>query len=309
VNAPANNTALLERLPQVRGRYRADVPLADQTWFRVGGAAQVVFKPEDAQDLAHFLRHKPADVPVTVLGAASNVIIRDGGIDGVLIRLGRGFAQLSLDARSGNLTAGAANLDVNVAQYAMQQGRGGLAFLCGIPGAIGGALRMNAGAYGSEIKDVLHEAELVTPSGEMKRISAAEMGFAYRHCSLPTDVIFTAAIFRTQPQDASEIAEQMRAIQEARSATQPIRARTGGSSFRNPEGAKAWELIDAAGLRATIRGGAMVSEKHCNFLINTGSARAADLEQLMQHIIARVKEHSGIELEPEIQFLGKPLSY
>lgn len=321
---------ILEKLPPVRGRYREQVPLADQTWFRVGGAAEVVFKPADIDDLAHFLKELAKDsvpstgansqndapkshpagvqrragsIPVTILGAASNIVVRDGGIEGVVIRLGRGFAGLGME--KGLVVAGAANLDVNVAQFALQQSLTGLEFLSGIPGAIGGALRMNAGAYGTEIKDVLVKAELVTPSGEVQLLHADELGFRYRHCSLPDGVIFTKAWLRAEPGDASAIAARMAEIARARQDSQPVRARTGGSTFRNPPGHKAWELIDAAQLRGMMIGGAQLSEKHCNFLINTGSATAADLEALTQRIIRQVKESSGIELEPEIRFIGK----
>lgn len=332
--------SLIEKLPEVRGRYRDNVPLADTTWFRVGGAAQVVFKPADVEDLAHFLkeldsrlRGSDETIPVTVLGAASNIVVRDGGIDGVVIRLGRGFHELHLDpviARSNGdeaisgansqeiaaptasahndayyIVAGAANLDVNVAQFALQQSVQGLEFLSGIPGAIGGALRMNAGAYGREIKDVLVKAEFVTAHGEIQVLTVDELGFSYRHCSLPEDVIFTRAWFKAEPDNAQAIAARMQEIQTSRADTQPIRARTGGSTFRNPTGYKAWELIDAAQLRGMMVGGAQVSEKHCNFLINTGTATAADLERLTQRIIEQVKNHSGITLEPEIKFIGK----
>lgn len=293
----------------MRGRYRENVKLADLSWFRVGGAAQVVFKPEDAEDLAYFLKHKPEAVPVTVLGAASNVVIRDGGIEGVLIRPGRGFNALRL-TRYGLrddviIEAGAANPDVNVAQFALQHGLSGLEFLSGIPGTIGGALRMNAGAYGREIKDVLLRAEYVTPEGKICTATAEEMGFSYRHCSLPEGCIFTRAWLCAQPGDPAFIAARMDEIAAARSDAQPVRARTGGSTFRNPQGRKAWELIDEAGLRGMMEGGAQVSEKHCNFLINTGTATASDLERLVTRIIRQVKARSGIELEPEIRFIGK----
>ncbi len=297
-------------LPSVRGRIRAGVSLADITWFRVGGEAQWVFKPADVDDLAAFVRaisvtprlHDDC-IPITILGAASNVVVRDGGVDGVVVRLGRGFAGMACEGDV--IVAGAANLDVNVAQFALQQSLTGLEFLSGIPGAIGGALRMNAGAYGSEIKDVLEKAEVIFPGGEISILQTGELGFSYRHCGLPEGCIFTRAWLRAQKGDPEVIAARMDEIKASREDSQPVRARTGGSTFRNPEGYKAWELIDAAGLRGTVEGGAMVSEKHCNFLINTGDATAADLERLVNNIIRQVKEHSGITLVPEIKFIGK----
>ncbi len=295
---------ILDRLPSVRGRYREEASLADTSWFRVGGPAEVLYKPADAEDLAQFIRAVPKDIPLTILGVGSNVIVRDGGIDGVVIRLGRGFTELSVEGD--RLIAGAANLDVNVAQFAAEHGRAGLEFLIGIPGGIGGALAMNAGAYGSEIQDVLIEAEAVSPQGEVKTLPVEELRYAYRHCGLGEGWIFTKAVFHTGTGDPEAIKARMAEISSAREATQPVRERTGGSTFKNPSGHKAWELIDAADCRGMIRGKAQVSEKHCNFLINTGGASAADLIALGEAVRDKVKIHCGIELEWEIKFIGKP---
>lgn len=296
---------MIADLPPVRGRYREHVCLAETTWFRVGGVADVVFKPADPEDLAFFLREKAPDIPVTILGAASNVVVRDGGLRGVVIRLGRGFNQLAME-EEGVLLAGAANLDVNVAQFALKQSVKGLEFLSGIPGTIGGALRMNAGAYGREVKDCLIKAEVIFPDGSLQIIETSALGLSYRTCSLPEGSLFTRAWFFAVAGNPAMIAAEMQRIQASRQDSQPIRARTGGSTFKNPPGQKAWELIDAAGGRGMMRGGAQVSEKHCNFLINTGTATAADLERLTQDLIRQVYEHSGITLTPEIRFIGEP---
>ncbi len=294
--------SLIERLPEVRGRYQENVDLSGQTWFRVGGPAEVVFRPADAEDLAAFLRDKPANVPVTVIGVTSNLLIRDGGIPGVVIRLGKGFNQIDFSADM--VTVGAAVLDLNLAKAALAEGRTGLAFMSGIPGSIGGGLRMNAGAYGSEFKDVLFSAELVTGDGILRRVPAGTLGMSYRHSDAPSDWIFTAATFQAPVGDRDEIKAAMDEIKRSREASQPIRERTGGSTFANPEGHKSWQLIDAAGCRGLQIGGAMVSEKHCNFLINTGTATAADIEVLGEEVRRRVKQTSGIELRWEIRRIG-----
>ncbi len=299
---------LIERLPGVRGRLEADAPLARFTWFKVGGAADVLFQPEDAGDLAGFLRDKPADVPVTVIGTASNVIIRDGGIEGVVVRIGRGFA--GIEAEGGIITAGAGANDLNVARLACDAGLGGLEFLSGIPGAIGGAIRMNAGAYGREIKDVIIDADALDATGNRHRLGLPELGLGYRRSIVPEDWIFTAARLRGVPGDKDEIARRMDEIGSEREKTQPVKTPTGGSTFRNPEGAnpegaKAWELIEKAGCRGLSRGGARVSDQHCNFLINDGDATAADLEGLGEEIRRRVLKHSGVTLEWEIRRLGR----
>jgi len=295
---------LLRRLPPVRGRLRANAPLAAQTWFRVGGNAEVLFKPADENDLAEFLAACPADVPVQCIGAASNLIIRDGGLPGVTIKLGSEFATIAQHDKQ--ITVGAAALDTTVAQHAAEASLTGLEFLSGIPGTIGGALRMNAGAYGAEINDHLHSATAVDRSGVIHTISAPELCLSYRHCAAPLDWIFTSATFHAAPGDAMEITARMAEIKSAREATQPVRARTGGSTFANPKGHKAWQLIDAAGCRGMKLGGAQVSELHCNFLLNTGDATAADLENLGEEVHARVRAHSGIELRWEIQRIGVP---
>jgi len=296
---------LIDRLPAVRGRLTANAPLSGITWFRVGGPAEVMFRPADRDDLLEFLAAKPADVPVTVLGVASNVLIRDGGLPGVTLRLGRGFAEVT--AEGSDLLCGAAVLDVNVARTAKQAGIAGLEFLAGVPGTIGGAVRMNAGAYGKETKDVLVWAEAADPEGKVHRLSNADLKFEYRRSALPEDWICLGARLAGQPGDPAEIEARMKEIQGQRAESQPIRSRTGGSTFKNPPGQKAWQLIDAAGCRGLKLGGAMVSDKHCNFLINTGEATATDLENLGEEVRRRVKETSGIELEWEIKRLGVPL--
>lgn len=302
--AARQSTPLLDRLPAVRGRLTADAPLAGITWFRVGGAAEVMFRPADRDDLIAFLKAKPADVPVTVLGVASNVLIRDGGLPGVTLRLGRGFADVEADGS--DLLCGAAVLDVNVARSAKQYGIAGLEFLSGVPGTLGGAVRMNAGAYGKETKDVLIWAEAVDPQGEVHRLANADLKFEYRRSALPEDWICLAARLSGTSGDPAEIEARMQEIQNQRAGSQPIRSRTGGSTFKNPPGGKAWQLIDAAGCRGLTLGGAMVSEQHCNFLINTGEATAADLENLGEEVRRRVKASSGTELEWEIKRLGVP---
>jgi UDP-N-acetylmuramate dehydrogenase len=296
---------LIERLPPVRGRLSEDVPLAPLTWFRVGGPAEVMFRPADEADLAAFLAGKPADVPVTVLGVASNLLVRDGGIPGVVIRLGRGFVEIS--AEGDTVRTGAGALDLNVALTARDAGVGGLEFLSGIPGTIGGALRMNAGAYGRELKDVLRRAVALDGQGKRHEGDAVSLGLSYRHSDAPEDWIFLGAELAGAPGDAAEIGRRMAEIQATREASQPIRARTGGSTFANPPGHKAWELIDRAGCRGLKRGDAQVSEKHTNFLINTGAATAADLEGLGEEVRRRVFEQSGISLDWEIKRVGRPL--
>ena len=295
---------LIERLPEVRGRLSEHVPLAGITWLRVGGPAEVMFRPADSEDLAAFLAAKPDDVPVTVIGVGSNLLVRDGGIPGVTIRLGRGFTTVATDRAE--IRAGAAALDLNVALTCRDAGIAGLEFLSGVPGTIGGALSMNAGAYGREMKDVLVAAEAAAPDGVLHRLSNSEMGFSYRHSGVSEDWIFVAAYLQGEPGDATEIAQRMSRIGSARKESQPMRARTGGSTFTNPPGRKAWELIDAAGCRGMRRGGAMMSEIHCNFLINTGNASAEDLEQLAEDVRQRVREDSGIDLKWEIRRVGIP---
>jgi UDP-N-acetylmuramate dehydrogenase len=294
---------LIKRLPEVRGRLSADVNLCDLTWFRVGGPAQVVFSPADEDDLAGFLQELSADIPVTTIGIGSNLLVRDGGIPGVVIRLGRGFGAIEVE-EDYRISAGAAVPDVKLAISAAEAGIAGLAFYRGIPGSIGGALRMNGGSYGTETKDVLVRVHGVAPKGEKITLKVEEMGYSYRHCSVAEDIIFTRALFQGTSGDPVQIAEDMRAITEAREQTQPIKSRTGGSTFKNPEGHKSWQLIDAAGCRGLKVGGAHVSEKHCNFLINEGEATAKDLETLGETVRARVLAHSGVQLEWEIKRIG-----
>jgi UDP-N-acetylmuramate dehydrogenase len=294
---------LKAKLPALRGRLIGNQPVAELTWFRVGGPAQVLFSPADDRDLAYALRRLPDAVPVMVIGLGSNLIVRDGGIPGVVIRLGRGFSDVVIE--TGNrVRAGAAVPDLRVARAAQEAGIAGLAFLRGIPGSIGGALRMNGGAYGRETKDALIEARGVNRRGDILSYANAEMHFAYRHCGVPDDVVFTQALFQGMAGDPLRIAAEMEAITEARETTQPVRTRTGGSTFKNPPGAKAWELIDAAGCRGLVIGDAQVSELHCNFLINRGNASAADIETLGETVRQSVRETSGVELEWEIKRIG-----
>ena len=301
--ARASLPHLIDRLPSVRGELVADAPLAPLTWFRVGGPAEVMFRPTDADDLAAFLAGCPADVPVTIIGVGSNLLVRDGGVPGVVIRLGRPFMNVEI-AKGNRVRAGTAALDVAVARAAQEAGIAGLEFYRGIPGSIGGALRMNGGAYGRETRDVLIEAVAIDRAGKRHVLSNAEMHYSYRHCGAPDDLIFVEALFQGTPGDKSEIQARMDEITASREATQPIRTRTGGSTFKNPDGHKSWQLIDAAGCRGLTRGGAQVSELHCNFLINTGAASAADIEDLGEEVRARVKSQSGVTLEWEIRRIG-----
>jgi UDP-N-acetylmuramate dehydrogenase len=293
---------LIDRLPKVRGRLTADAPLAQVTWFRVGGPAEVMFRPADIDDLSAFLAAKPADVPVTVIGVASNLLVRDGGIEGAVIRLGRGFVEI--ETKDNIVTAGAGALDFNVALTARDAGVAGLEFLSGIPGTVGGGLCMNAGAYGSEFKDVLESATALDSNGARHALSPADLHLTYRHSGVPADWIFVAARFKGTAGDKLAIARRMAEIQEAREQSQPIRAKTGGSTFANPPGHQAWQLIDEAGCRGIRRGGAMISDKHANFLINTGDATAADIGGLGEEVRARVLAKTGITLEWEIKRVG-----
>jgi len=298
---PADETAL----PPIRGRVQADAPLAPFTWFRAGGHAEFLVRPADAADLATLLRGLPSTTPVQVIGAASNLIIRDGGLPGVTIRLARGFSTIAIEPDG--VIAGAAALDLTVAETAAAAGLTGLEFLSGIPGTIGGAVAMNAGAYGGDIAHVLSWAECVTRDGEKRRLSSTELAFGYRHAKIPPGSVITRVRLSAKPGATPVIAAKMAEIRASREASQPIRARTGGSTFRNPDGGtKAWELIDAAGCRGLALGGAMVSEKHCNFLINTGTATAADIEALGEEVRRRVKAATGVILEWEIRRVGVP---
>ncbi len=293
---------LKSKAPKLRGRLLSNQSLAELTWFRVGGPAQALFMPEDESDLAYFLGALSAEIPVIVVGLGSNLIVRDGGIPGVVVRLGRGFNEVAVEGT--RIKAGTAVPDVKVARAAQEAGLAGLAFLRGIPGAIGGALRMNGGAYGRETKDALVAARAVDRAGRIHELSNADMHYTYRHCGAPEDFIFTEATFEGTPGDRAAIAAEMDKITESREATQPIKSRTGGSTFKNPPGAKAWQLIDAAGCRGLTVGGAQVSELHCNFLINLGTATAADIETLGETVRRRVRASSGVELEWEIKRIG-----
>ena len=293
-------------MPGLRGRLAASFALSSITWFRVGGPAQVLFTPADEADLAYFLSHAPADLPVTVIGLGSNLLVRDGGVPGVVIRLGRGFAEVKAE-EGHRIRAGTAVPDVKVARAAADAGIAGLAFYRGIPGSIGGALRMNGGAHGTETKDVLVEARAVDRQGSIHVLSLADMGYTYRHCSVPADWIFTQATYQGRAGEAAEILKQMEEVAQYREENQPTRERTGGSTFKNPPGHSAWKLIDAAGCRGLRVGGAKVSEMHCNFLINEGEATAEDIERLGETVRARVKASSGVMLQWEIVRLGQSL--
>jgi UDP-N-acetylmuramate dehydrogenase len=300
-------TDLIARLPPVRGRLTPNPPLGQKTWFRVGGPAEMLFRPADAVDLADFLAATPRDIPVTVIGVGSNLLVRDGGIRGVVVRLGLGFAEVT-PAEGDEIRAGTGALDLSVARMAARLGLAGLEFLSGIPGTVGGGFRTNAGAYGREFKDVLVVADAVDRGGQWHRTNAADLGLSYRHSDFPDDWIFTGAAFRGARGDPAIIAARLRQIQAAREAAQPIRARTGGSTFANPPGHAAWELIDRAGCRGLAVGGAMVSDKHTNFLVNTGTATAADIEGLGEEVRRRVFERFGVMLDWEIRLIGEPLS-
>jgi UDP-N-acetylmuramate dehydrogenase len=294
---------LIARLPRVKGPYQANAAIKDLTWFRAGGPAEVLFIPADTDDLAAFLKGVPADVPLTVIGVGSNLLVRDGGVDGVVIRLGRGFMNVS--AEGNRVRAGAAVLDVAVSKAALDAGLSGLEFMRGIPGAIGGGLRMNAGAYGREFKDVLVEAVALNRKGERAVLSNADMGFEYRKSHASAELIFVEALFQGEPGDKAAIEARMNEITDSRAATQPIKSRTGGSTFKNPPGEKAWQLVDRAGCRGLKRGDAEVSTMHCNFLINHGRASGNEIEDLGEEVRAKVKAATGIELEWEIKRIGK----
>jgi UDP-N-acetylmuramate dehydrogenase len=296
---------LAPRMPDLRGRMVANAALADITWFRVGGPAQVLYTPADAADLAYFLARLSADIPVFVIGLGSNLLVRDGGVPGVAIRLGRGFAQIAVEPGH-RIRAGTAVPDVKLSRAAADAGIAGLSFYRGVPGSIGGALRMNAGAHGRETKDVLVEASAVDRRGNVHLLPLAAMGLTYRHSAVPDDFIFTEALFQGAPGDPAEIQKQMEEVAEYREANQPIKERTGGSTFKNPPGSSAWKLIDAAGCRGYRVGGAKVSEMHCNFLINDRNATAEDIERLGETVRARVRQASGVTLSWEIIRLGLP---
>jgi UDP-N-acetylmuramate dehydrogenase len=300
--AEKTTVKLIDRLPNVRGRLIADASLAKLTWFRVGGPAEVLFRPADADDLAQFLSATPKDIPITVLGVGSNLLVRDGGVPGVVIRLGEPFARL--ETNEDKIVAGAGISNLKLANAARDAGMAGFEFLSGIPGSLGGSLRMNAGAYGAEIADVTLSVEALDRDGARRTIAGIEMGFSYRHSAVSEDLIFVSASLRGRDGNPVAIGERMTRIQTEREDTQPVKTPTGGSTFVNPPGHKAWQLIDQAGCRGLTRGGAMVSQKHTNFLVNTGGATAADIEGLGEEVRRRVFAQSGITLEWEIRRIG-----
>ncbi|WP_400767325.1 UDP-N-acetylmuramate dehydrogenase [Methylosinus sporium] len=294
--------------PELRGRLSANEPLAPLTWFRVGGPAQLLFSPADEDDLAYFLARLPREIPVTVIGLGSNLIVRDGGVPGVVVRLtAKGFGAITVEEGE-RIRVGAAVPDVKLARAAADAGIDGLAFYRGIPGGVGGALRMNAGAHGGETKDALIEARGVDRSGNARVYANADLGFSYRHSDAPDDVIFTQALYQGRKGDPATILAEMERITQAREASQPIREKTGGSTFANPPGHKAWQLIDEAGCRGLVIGDAQVSEMHCNFLVNRGQATAADVEALGEEVRRRVREKSGVVLRWEIKRIGLALA-
>jgi UDP-N-acetylmuramate dehydrogenase len=306
VTLPDLSADLQAKLPELRGRLSSGQKLADITWFRVGGPAQALFSPADEADLAYFLANIPADLPVTVIGLGSNLLVRDGGVPGVVIRLGKGFATIAPEPGH-RIRTGTAVPDVKVARAAAEAGIAGLAFYRGIPGSIGGALRMNAGAHGRETKDALVSARAVDRAGKIHELSLADMGFTYRHSEVPADWILTEATYQGTPGDPADILKEMDEVADYREKNQPIKERTGGSTFKNPPGQSAWKLIDGAGCRGLRVGGAKVSEMHCNFLINDAGATAEDIERLGETVRARVKARTAITLHWEIIRMGLPL--
>jgi UDP-N-acetylmuramate dehydrogenase len=297
---------LLKRLPQVRGRLLPNQPLADFTWFKVGGPAEVLYMPADEDDLAVFMAGTPRDIPIYTIGVGSNLLVRDGGMPGVVIRLGRGFNDITLESAD-TIRAGTAALDKKVAEFAFEHGIDGMTFLVGIPGSIGGALRMNGGANKGETTQICVEARGVDRNGNKVTLSHEQMGFTYRHCAASEDIVFTSALLRGKLGDKDHIKAQMDAHVYHRETVQPIRSRTGGSTFKNPPGHSSWKLVDEAGLRGFSIGPAKVSEMHCNFLINEGGATAAQIEELGETVRRKVFEKSGIQLEWEIKRIGLPL--
>lgn len=300
--------SIIDQLPKVRGKLRENVPLAPYTWFRVGGVAQILFMPADEADLALFLPQVPADIPIQILGVASNTLVRDGGVPGITIRLGPGFGKVEVLKKSW-ISAGAACLDATLAKKAAKAGIGGLEFYAGIPGTIGGALRMNAGCYGGETKDIVQSVVALDRRGRRQIMDVGELGYRYRHCSAPADLIFTEATFKGTPEDSDTVFARMQEITSTREKSQPIREKTGGSTFKNPDpeqskGRGAWQLVEAVGGRGFKVGGAQMSEKHCNFMINTGQASAKDLETLGDTIRAKVLEQENVDLHWEIRRIG-----
>ncbi len=295
----------------LQGKISFNAILADITWFQVGGAAQLMFRPQNPDDLQKFLRQKPEEVPLTVIGVGSNLLVRDGGIDGVVVRLGREFNKITKLSAT-HMYVGGAVLDSNISRMALEYGIGGLEFLSGIPGTVGGGVYMNAGCYGREFSDIVESVDIIGPGGQIKTLPAKEIGFSYRHSNIPTNSIVIGAILKGIVSDSVHIQSAIQDIQQKRLLTQPIRTKTGGSTFANPDpqlsnGKKAWQLIDEAGCRGLRRGDAIVSPMHCNFLINEGKATATDLEDLGEEVRERVLRQSGINLRWEIQRIGKRL--
>jgi UDP-N-acetylmuramate dehydrogenase len=305
VSFPDITGDLRAAMPELRGRLLANQPMAQLTWFRVGGPAQVLFTPESENDLSYFLANLDKEIPVYPVGVGSNLLVRDGGVPGVVIRLGRGLNEIKVEDDH-RVRVGTAVPDVRLAKAAGEAGIDGLSFFRGIPGTIGGALRMNAGAYGGETKDVMIECRAVDRAGTIHTFANADMGFAYRRSGVAEDLVFTQALFQGFPGDATTILSAMEEITAKRETTQPIRAKTGGSTFKNPTGLKAWQLIDGAGCRGLRVGGAQMSELHCNFLLNVDEASAADIESLGEEVRRRVRETSGVELDWEIKRIGVP---
>lgn len=292
-------------LPQVRGKLTADAPLAPLVWFKSGGNAQWLFEPADRDDLCAFLAALDPSVPVLALGLGSNLIVRDGGVPGVVVRLGKAFAQVTaLDDLTLDCGAGASG--ILVSSTARDKGIAGLEFLRSIPGTVGGFVRMNGGAYGGEVKDILADCDVVLRDGRLVTLPVTELGYTYRHSELPEGAIVVGARFRGRPGKSEDIQAEMDRISASREASQPLRSKTGGSTFKNPDGHKAWQLVDDAGCRGLMLGGAQVSEKHTNFLLNLGEASSADIEALGEEVRRRVKEKSGVTLEWEIQRVGNP---
>ena len=292
-------------LPSVQGKLTPQAPLAPLVWFKSGGNAEWLFEPKDVADLQAFLRALDPAVPVMALGLGSNLIVRDGGVPGVVVRLGKAFARVSKSADL-TLDCGAGASGILVSSTARDNGIAGLEFLRSIPGTVGGFVRMNGGAYGGEVKDILLDCDVVLRDGTLRTLSVDELHYTYRHSELPDGAIVVGARFKGRPGKAEDIQAEMDRISASREASQPLRSKTGGSTFKNPPGHKAWELVDQAGCRGLTLGGAQVSEKHCNFLLNLGEASSADIENLGDEVRRRVKEKSGVELEWEIQRVGKP---
>jgi UDP-N-acetylmuramate dehydrogenase len=294
--------SLLSLLPDVRGTLIEDAPLAGMTWFGTGGNAEVLFIPKDEQDLKHFMTNRPNGVNITIIGVGSNLLIRDGGVSGIVIRLGESFSNIDVEGEF--IKCGAAAIDAKIATVAQKHGIGGFEFISGIPGTIGGGIRMNAGAFGSEIKDILVSAKLIDHSGHRFEIEAKDINFGYRYSLFPKNIIITSAVLKGFRDDPVKIKAKMKDFSEKRKQNQPIGERCGGSVFKNPTGLKAWELIEKAGCKKMFENDAVVSEKHCNFIVNSGGATAKDIETLASKIKQKVKEKTGVNLELEIKIIG-----